>query len=69
MKSMIGFRLVLFSLTLLTFASSCKKEKDVTPTIAGVVTTTSEFSTLSAAVSKAGLGATLSGTEIGRAHV
>lgn len=55
-------RFILISLTILTVVSSCKKEKDVTPNIANVVTTTSEFSTLSAAVAKAGLGSTLSGT-------
>jgi uncharacterized surface protein with fasciclin (FAS1) repeats len=43
-------------------ATGCKKEEDVTPNIAGLVTTTAEFSTLSAAVAKAGLGTTLSGT-------
>ena len=42
-------------------ATGCKKEKDVTPNIAQVVTTTTEFSTLSAAVAKAGLATTLSG--------
>jgi uncharacterized surface protein with fasciclin (FAS1) repeats len=40
---------------------SCKKEKDITPNIANLVSTTTEFSTLSAAVTKAGLATTLSG--------
>lgn len=51
--------IVAFSVLIFT---SCKKEKDVTPTIANLVTTTTEFSTLSAAVTKAGLATTLSGT-------
>jgi uncharacterized surface protein with fasciclin (FAS1) repeats len=49
-------------LTVLVISVACKKEKDTTPTIATLVSTTSEFSTLSAAVTKAGLATTLSGT-------
>lgn len=48
------------SLVLVTSIVGCKKEEDTTPTIAGLVSTTSEFSTLKAAVDKAGLAATLS---------
>ncbi|MFM7839602.1 MAG: fasciclin domain-containing protein [Chitinophagaceae bacterium] len=55
-KSLYPF---LFLLTVAVFAASCKKSVDVTPTIASVVTTTSEFSILSSAVNKAGLGTTL----------
>ena len=49
----------LFLLTITVVATSCKKQVDATPTIAAVVTTTSEFSILSSAVTKAGLGTTL----------
>lgn len=53
---------IYFFLTIIVGAVACKKQTDTTPNIATLVSTTTEFSTLSAAVNKAGLGSTLSGT-------
>lgn len=61
MPSLKNASFILFSLTVVTILTSCKKEKDTTPTIASLVTSTSEFSILTSAVGKAGLAATLSG--------
>ena len=55
-------RFFLFPLTFALIIAGCKKEEDVTPNIATLVTTSSEFSLLSTAVGKAGLAVTLSGT-------
>jgi uncharacterized surface protein with fasciclin (FAS1) repeats len=62
MQKMRKFNFIYILLTVLVVSAACKKEKDTTPNIATLVTTTSEFSTLSAAVTKAGLATTLSGT-------
>ncbi len=54
---------VLFASLLIISFSACKdKEEPVDNTIAGVVTANADFSTLKAAVTKADLGTTLSGT-------
>lgn len=55
--------LALFATLLIISFSACKDKNDpVDNTIAGIVTTNSEFSTLKAAVTKADLGVTLSST-------